>query len=84
MMSGCGYYNLQSNMVRVMYSSSIIERICTVLSNPHLRFFTSCVVQHIPCIGNRDSKTKAANDSAVIFRDENQLYFGLITSIFTA
>ncbi|CAF1179162.1 unnamed protein product [Adineta steineri] len=84
MTSDCGYCNLQSNIVRVMHSSSIIERICTVLSNPHLRFFTSCKVGHMHYTANRYSKTKGAEDSAVIFQVENQLYFVLITAIFFA
>ncbi|CAF3949357.1 unnamed protein product [Adineta steineri] len=83
MVSGRGYDNSQSNVVRVMHSSSAIQRISTVFSNQHLHFFTSCKVGHIRYTTNHYSKTKAADDSAVMFQVGNELYFGLITAIFT-
>jgi hypothetical protein len=82
MISGRGYYVRGTNMVQVMHSSPAIDRICTIFSNPNLRFFTSCKVGHIRYTSADYSKGKVADDSAVIFQVQDDIHFGLITSIF--
>jgi hypothetical protein len=83
MISGRGYYALTPNTVRVMHSSPAVDRISTIFSNQNLSFFASCKVGHIRYTSVDYSKSKVADDSAVVFRIENELQFGLITSIFT-
>jgi hypothetical protein len=83
MVSGRGYCAVASTMVRVMHPTHVINRICTTFSDPNLRFFASCKVGHIRYTSVDYSKSKVADDSAVVFRIDNEFHFGLITSIFT-
>ena len=68
MISGRGYYTSTSNIVRVMHPSPAIERISTIFSNQNLRFFSSCKIGHIRYTSVDYSKSKVADDSAVIFQ----------------
>jgi len=80
--SNRGYCASISNVVQVMHRLPDIPRISTVFSNQNLRFFTSCKIGHIRYTTVDYSTSKVADDSAVIFKLEDELHFGLIKSIF--
>lgn len=77
------YYASISNTVQVMHRSPDIARISTIFSNQNLRFYTSCKIGHIRYTSVDYSKSKVADDSAVIFKLEDEFHFGLITAIFS-
>ena len=83
MISDRGYYTSTSTKTQVMHPSPARDRISTIFSDQNLRFFSSCKTGHIRYTSVDYAKSKVADDSAVLFRLNDELHFGLITSIFT-
>src|SRR5262249_485760 len=83
MVSGRGYCGSTTNTIRTMHSTDSKDRISTLFSDQNLQFFSSCKVGRIRYTSVDYSKSKVADDSAILFRVQDELYFGLITSIFT-
>jgi hypothetical protein len=83
LISGRGYHISNSNDIRVMHPTSAVERIANLFSNQNLRFFSTCTIGRVRFTIVDYSKSKAADDSAVLFKLEHEFHFGLITSIFT-
>ena len=72
-----------SKDIRAMHPVPAVNSISVIFSNPNLRFFAACKVRRIRYTTINYSKSKVADDSAIIFRIASEIYFGLINSIFT-
>jgi len=81
--SGRGYYKTASKTIQVIHRLPVINRICQIFSDQNLQFFASCKVGHIRYTTYNYSKSKVADDSAVLFKVIDEYIFGLINSIFT-
>jgi hypothetical protein len=68
------YYASTSNKVQVMHLSLVIDRTFTSFSNQIPRFFTSCKIGHIHHTSVDYSTSKVPDDSAVIFRFEDEFH----------
>lgn len=79
---GRGYCTSTKNSIQTKHPTFITNRITNIFSNQNLRFFSTCKVGNVRYTSNQYSKFKAADDSAVVFKLEDELQFGLITSIF--
>jgi hypothetical protein len=83
MISGHGYHASTSNIIRTMHRLPSIDRICNIFANPNLQFFSTCKIGHVRFTSLHYSNSKVADDSAVLFKVENEHHFGLINSIFS-
>ena len=59
-----------------------VDRICNIFSNPNLHFFSTCKIGHVRRTSLHYFKSKVADDSAALFKVENEQHFGLINAIF--
>ncbi|CAF4906207.1 unnamed protein product [Rotaria sp. Silwood1] len=84
MMFGRGYYKSSSSAPRTMHSIPSNNRISTLFSNENLQFYGTIKIGRVRYTTADYSKSKAADDSAVLFRIQDAIHFGLITAIFIA
>ncbi len=77
------YRTLSTNGTKVMHLTDVVDRICDLLSNQNIRFFSSCKVGNVRFTTMNYSHSKVADYSAILFKQNDEIHFGLITSIFT-
>ena len=77
-----GYDTPSTNIVKLMHSLDTINRISNLFSNKNIRSFSSCKVGHVRYTSMDYSNSKVADDSAVLFKLNDEIHFGLISSIF--
>jgi hypothetical protein len=81
--SGRGYYISTKNLIETIHPLPPITRITKNFPHQNLRFFSTCKIGHIRYTCFQYSKSKVADDSAIIFKLEDEFRFGLIVSIFS-
>ncbi|CAF5002379.1 unnamed protein product, partial [Rotaria sp. Silwood1] len=82
MLFGRGYYESSSSAPQTLHSIRSNNRISTLFSNKNLQFFRTIKIGRVRYTTADYSKSKAVDDSAVLFRIQHAIYFGLITAIF--
>ena len=84
MMFGRGYYKSSSSVPQTIHSIPSDNRISTLFSNENLQFYGTIKIGRVRYTTADYSKSKAADDSAVLFRIQDAIHFGLITAILIA
>ena len=83
MLLGRDYCESSSSVPRTMHPIRPDNRICTLFSNENLQFFSTIKIERV-CYTTADySKPKVADDSAILYKTQATIHFGLITATFT-
>lgn len=77
------YRTLSTNEIKTMHLTNAVDRILNLFSNKNIRFFSSCKIGNVRFTTMNYSNSKMADDSAILFKQNDEIHFGLIISIFT-